>query len=460
MPTVFNPPPHSIAVLPFVNMSGDKDQDYFSDGLTEELLNDLARINELQVAARTSAFSFRGKEADIATIARKLNVGAVLEGSVRRSGRRIRVTAQLNNAVTGFHIWSQTYDRAVGDALIVQTEIARAVASALKVTLLGDRNARIEVGGTRSGTAFDAYARGLRAYSNAQDDEGLSNAVSAFSEAIKLDPNFALAYAARSIALTSFYNPASETIEKARADAHRAISLAPELAEGYLALSVLLEQELDFPGAYQEVEQALALAPGSVRMLRHYGALSVLMGRTDSGLAAAHRAVLLDPLNFDAYGYLATALLYAHRYGEAIAAFQKTRELSSNPGIPVAAAQGLAYYAEGDYRAAREACETKSEREQDIHRACLAMAYEKLGQHADAQAELTKIKASSGNASAYYCAEVRAQWGNRTEALDCLDSAMRLRNPDLERLKTDPLMDPLRKEPRFQAIERELKFPR
>src|SRR5262249_4010195 len=162
--TAFSPPPHSIAVLPFVNMSGDASQEYFSDGLTEELLNSLSRINELQVAARTSSFSFQGEHPDIAAVAHKLNVASVLEGSVRRSGRTIRVTAQLNNAVTGFHLWSQTYDRDLGDVLRLQTEIAAAVANALKLTLLGDLAAKIEVGGTHSPAAFDAYVRALKAH--------------------------------------------------------------------------------------------------------------------------------------------------------------------------------------------------------------------------------------------------------------------------------------------------------
>jgi len=158
----FAPPPHSIAVLPFVNISGDKEQEYFSDGLTEELLNSLAEINELQVAARTSAFSFKGTNTDIGTIAHKLNVGAVLEGSVRRSGNTVRITTQLINAVTGFHLWSHTYDRDLGDVLKLETEIAGAVASALKVSLLGEVATKIELGGTRYPTAFDAYLRGLK----------------------------------------------------------------------------------------------------------------------------------------------------------------------------------------------------------------------------------------------------------------------------------------------------------
>src|SRR5271156_4103086 len=159
----FNPPLHSIAVLPFVNISGDSKQQYFSDGLTEELLDSLSRINELQVAARTSSFSFQGQHPDIIAVAHKLNVASILEGSVRRSGNTIRVSAQLDSALTGFHLWSQTYDRNLSDVLKLQTEIADAVASALSVTLLGDIAARIELGGTRNSAAFDAYLRGLKA---------------------------------------------------------------------------------------------------------------------------------------------------------------------------------------------------------------------------------------------------------------------------------------------------------
>ncbi len=165
--TAFNPPPHSIAVLPFINMSGDKEQEYFSDGLTEEILNSLARINQLQVTGRTSSFYFKGEHSDLATIARKLNVAALLEGSVRRSANTVRITTQLINASTGFHLWSQTYDRDLGDVLKLQSEIADAVASALKVTLLGDVAATIEEGGTRNPAAFDANLRAskkLRGY--------------------------------------------------------------------------------------------------------------------------------------------------------------------------------------------------------------------------------------------------------------------------------------------------------
>ena len=271
----FNPPAHSIAVLPFINLSGGPEQDYFSDGLTEELLNSLAEINELQVAARTSAFSFKGKDNDLGTIARKLNVGSILEGSVRRSGRTIRVNAQLINAVTGFHLWSKNYDRDLGDVLKLQTEIASAVAQALKVTLLGDISEKIELGGTHNPSAFDAYLRGLETYQSRHEDRDIPAAIAAYAEAIRLDPNYALAFAGRAFALTDYTAAVAtgaairEGFEKAEADARRAIALAPGLAEAHLALAFVSEQgSHDFALARQEYEQALALAPGNSEVLR------------------------------------------------------------------------------------------------------------------------------------------------------------------------------------------------
>jgi adenylate cyclase len=234
-------PTHSIAVLPFVNMSGDASQEYFSDGLTEELLNSLSRMSELQVAARTSSFSFKGKDTDIGTIARKLNVGAVLEGAVRRSANTIRITAQLINAVSGFHLWSQTYDRDLGDVLKLQTEIATAVAGALKVTLLGDVAAKVELGGTRNPAAFDAYLRSAKAVSSIHEAKELPTAIAGYTEAIHLDPHYALAFAARSMAFSDYARESEtevrESFNKAQADARQVLALAPDLAEAHLALA-------------------------------------------------------------------------------------------------------------------------------------------------------------------------------------------------------------------------------
>jgi TolB-like protein/Flp pilus assembly protein TadD len=458
----FIPPPHSIAVLPFVNLSGDASQDYFSDGLTEELLNSLAEINELQVAARTSSFSFK-EHPDILTVAHKLNVGAVLEGSVRRSAHTIRITAQLINAVTGFHLWSKTYDRDLGDVLKLQTEIATSVASALKVTLLGDVAAKVELGGTRNPDAFDAYLRGAKAFSSRRDTKELPAAIAAYTEAIRLDPHYALAFAGRSIALSAVAGEAKtaaavrEGFDKAQADARQALILAPDLAQAHLALAYVLENgTLNFTQASQAYEHALALAPGNAEVLQFSGVFAAYMGHFDAALAAARRAVVLDPLARQSHSLLGRSLYAARRYEEAVAAFAEV--ISLQPDFKdTYGERGLAYYGLGDLGRARTSCETNPDDWESQQ--CLAVIYDKLKKHADAEAELSKLKASLGDNAAYQYATIYAQWGHSLKALEWLETALRQRDPGLENLRTDPLMDPLRKEPRFQAVMRELNFP-
>ncbi len=460
-PATFAPPPHSIAVLPFVNMSGDKEQEYFSEGLTEEVLNSLARLNELQVAARTSSFSFQGEHPDIATVAHKLNVGAVLEGSVRRAGHTVRITTQLVNGITGFHLWSQTYDRDLGDVLKLQTEIADAVASALKVTLLGDVAAKIELGGTRNPEAFDAYLRATKAYYERQDVKELHGAVALYTESIRLDPNYALAYADRSLALATFArNWAKGTAvrasrDKAQADANKAIVLAPELAEAHLALASVFEDSLEFTSASPEYERARALAPGNARVLGDYGQFAVAMGHTESGLLAAHRAVELDPLNPNVHTALGRSLLIARRYEESILAMKNAKVLAPNDGH-VNALLGLAYYYSGNLQSARAACEESTD---ELNKGfCLAMVYEKLGRHADAESVFANLRGRWGEDFSVFYGMIYAVWGDNARALDCLETAMGHRDAYLVAVKTAPLGS-LRKEPRFQAIEKALKFP-
>jgi len=462
----FAPPPHSVAVLPFVNMSGDKEQEYFSDGLTEELLNSLSRINELQVAARTSSFYFKGKDVDLPTIAHKLNVASVLEGSVRRSGNKIRITAQLNNAVTGFHLWSQTYDRDLSDVLQLQTDVANSVATALKVSLLSDVAAKIELGGTRNPAAFDAYVRASNAYwsQNPQDEQGALAVIAGFTDAIRLDAEYALAYADRSLAFSDFAvhfarGPALlNYFNKAQADARNAIALAPDLAEGHLALALLSQESLDFRGAAGEYERAVALAPGNARVLRDYGAFAVSMGKTEVGLAAAHRAVALDPLNPETHYWLGGSLVLARRYDAAIASFTNAKALSSSDPFVALFTDGwigLSYYLTGNFANAQRAC---GGADQYLSLICLAMTYDKLGQRTDAETILAKLRAWRGDDGALAYAMICAQWGDNVKALEWLDKATRLHDPWLQYIKVSALFDPLREEPRFQAIERELKF--
>jgi TolB-like protein/tetratricopeptide (TPR) repeat protein len=457
--STFNPPPHSIAVLPFVNMSGDKEQEYFSDGLSEELLNSLARINELHVAARTSSFSFKGKDADVATIAHKLNVGAVLEGSVRRSTSTLRVTAQLIDAVSGFHLWSQTYDRDQGDVLKLQTEIATAVAEALKVTLLGNVGAKTDLGGTRNPAAFDAYLRGMASFRNYRNDQDLQAAIAAYGEAIKADPEFALAYAERAQAtrqhLDEFGTP--KGAEAVEADARRAIALAPDLAEGHLALAEYLDtfrQDLTLSTA--EYERAIALAPGNEQVIRPYALALAYVGRSEESIAAARRAVALDPLSTLPRTSLGRTLWFAHRREETIAAMNEASRL--DPSNPWAAGlRGLSYHLLGDEERARTSCEISSTHYEVA--VCRAVVYQRLGRLAEARTQLEQVYAQNGNSSAYQFAQIYSQWGDQAKAMQWLETAVRLRDTGLKQIKRDPLVESLRNEPRFQTIQRQLNFP-
>ncbi|HEV2229552.1 MAG TPA: winged helix-turn-helix domain-containing protein, partial [Steroidobacteraceae bacterium] len=455
----FAPPPHSIAVLPFVNISGDKEQEYLSDGLTEELLNSLSRIDGLQVVGRTSSFYFKGKDVDLGTVGRRLNVAAVLEGSVRRSAHTVRVTARLTSTVVGFQLWSETYDRDLGDILRLQSEIANAAATALKVKLTGDTALKVELGGTRNPAAFDAYLRASRIFWSASRKNNVEEAVAGYTEAIAHDPDYALAHSARSIALLTIWSwdrsASDNTLEAAMAEALRAVELAPELADSHLALGLVAAMSLDFARAQREFEQAMALAPGSERILRDYSGFATAMGHIDSGIAHARRAVQLSPLDPQNYGWLAQGLEEARRYDEAIAVLNEAIVLALASDPFMHARLGITYYKLGNFERAREECEIR--RELPDAQMCLAITYEKLGRHRDARVELAKLRASAGDTGAYLYAAIHTQWGRPAEALEWLNLAMRLRAPDLIVLKIDPLMDPLRKEPRFQAIERELK---
>ena len=459
----FTPPPHSVAVLPFTNLSGDPRQEYFSDGMSEELINALSQINGLRVIARTSSFSFKGKDADISTIARKLDVAAILEGSVRRSGSQVRITAQLIDAVNGFHIWSQDYDRDLNNVLILQTDIATTVARELQAKLLGDEVPKIELGGTRNSAAFDAYLRGARAYGTRTEARDCQAAIAAYTEAIRLDPSYALAFAGRSSAYTAYAAEFAtgvstrEAFDKAQTDAREALALAPQLAEGHVALgSVLYYGAFDFTHASAAYDRARELAPGNAQVLSESGRFAVFIGHSEAGVAAARRAALLDPLNPRSHSLLAQALYFARRYAEAVAAFAQVISLDPDDKFAFGH-RGLAYYGIGDLHSALASCEARPD-----HWAtqwCLAVVYDKLGRRADAEAVVTKMKAAYGDAAAYQYAAIYAQWKDAPKSEEWLETAMRLRDPGLVHLKTDPLLDPVRKEPHFQAIERELKFP-
>jgi TolB-like protein/tetratricopeptide (TPR) repeat protein len=463
----FTPPPHSIAVLPFVNMSGDAKQEYFSDGVTEELLNSLSRLDQLQVTARTSSFSFKGQNVDVSTIAHKLNVGTILEGSVRRAGTKVRITVQLINAVSGFHIWSQTYDRQSSDVLKVQTDIATSIAQQLQVKLFGDETTKLELGGTKNPDAYDAYLRGKQIVRGPNPHgETTRDALAAFDKAIAMDPNFAKAYADRAWALhgiaVGVQDPQERAAlrEQALTAAQRAVALAPDLGETHAALAAMRSYAFfDYAGAAPEFERALALSPGNANVQWAFAWYAADLGHFDQAISAARRAVSLDPENATPHGALGFVLSYARRYPEALAAYQDVKVLRPQSlGVEGAIAQTL--LASGQVEQARQVCESPSTKidESDRHQ-CLALAYHFLGRQTEAQRELAKYQALEGESGAYSYAGIYSQWGDAANALHWLTKAEERRDPLLWLLRIDWQLDPIRNEPGFKAIVARMNFP-
>ena len=295
------PPEKTIAVLPFVNMSGDASQEYFSDGISEELLHRLAQVSELQVAARTSSFHFKNKNVAVAEIASKLGVRSVLEGSVRQAGKNIRVTAQLINASDGFHIWSKTYDRELGDIFAIQDEIATEVVEALKVTLLGGEHARLNRHPTSDLAAYDAYLLGRQKMAR-RTSTALQEAVEHFNEAISLDGQYALAYVglADSYALLGRYGALDEheVLAEATPAVERALQLDDQLGEAYASLGTVRTLQQDFPAAERAFKRALELNPSYASAYLGYGLLMRWgFGRREAALELHQTALELDPLS-------------------------------------------------------------------------------------------------------------------------------------------------------------------
>jgi TolB-like protein/tetratricopeptide (TPR) repeat protein len=321
----------SIAVLPFVNMSGDADNEYFSDGISEEILNVLARVPELSVAARTSSFQFKGEKRDVAEIAAQLKVRMVLEGSVRKQAERVRVTAQLIDAQTGFHLWSETYDRELKDIFAIQDEIARAIGAELKVRVLRQGDGTGAVSGTKNVGAYDLYLRGLTLWQTREEDQ-LFAAIDAFERAIKADPGFAEAWGGLAItyavlpAYTNRLMPA-ETAARSLDTSQRALALDPTHPEPYLAMGSVAGT---FSGRKETgaalLRRAIELRPSSATAHQWLGTMLVEMGELEAGIASLRRAAELDPRSLIVASNLASMLSIAGRDEEAIAVCTPTLE--------------------------------------------------------------------------------------------------------------------------------------
>src|SRR5580658_6037612 len=464
----FSPPAHSVAVLPFANLSADVKQEYFSDGLSEELINALSHIGALEVVARTSSFSFKGQNVDIGTIARRLNVAAILEGSVRRSNNKVRITAQLINAVNGFSIWSQDYDRDLNNILAEQTDIAKAVARQLQVQLLGDEAARIERGGTHQTEAHDAYLRGLHAL-NLRTKEASSQSIAEFSRATVIDPDYALAWAAlaRAYSLAQIFGggTAAQTMPKARSAALRALQLDDSLGDAHATLAfVQVHYDYDWAGAQREFRRALQLDPNSAQAHFFYSNSWLSpRGRHDEAIAEMRVAAKLDPLSVGIQAFVGRTYTWARRYDEALAAFQHAEQLNPNVAIVQERLAHLyTYTAEypkaiaAETRArvlSGEAVETTLGKEREL-RAALA----KDGPPGYWRVVLSFSQSADNPPEAYSTnygrAVVFARLGESEQALAALEQAYAERQLALTEMGVEPAFDALRSHPHFSELLR------
>jgi TolB-like protein/DNA-binding winged helix-turn-helix (wHTH) protein len=466
--TAFNPPAHSVGVLAFTNMSGDPQQEYFSDGLSEELINALSRTDAIRVAARMSAFTFKGSTATIGEIARKLNVGAVLEGSVRRQGTHLRVTAQLINAVSGYQFWSHSYDRDTSDTLALEAEIANAVARSLEVTLLADQKAKLETGGSKNPDAIDAYLRGsaeMRFFA----EKNARAAEKDFAEALSIDPDYADARAGHAYALTAIAiawcpdDQMRSLLARARADATKAVSLAPASAKAHAVLGTVLKWQADLKGADAELSLAYALGPDDILVSKSYAGFEGATGHPEEAQAAALHMVALDPLTSEVYRRLALVLLYGHKYQEALIALHRERALGAMDPDRSKRTLTQVHASLGDWQAVQRDCEGFTTDDHCL--SLLVIADWKLGQTALAHTAFdTLLSKSKADPSYITNAEVYAQWGNREMASRSLLAASeQTGNGALDELKldirVDALLDPVRDTPGFKILEQRMSFP-
>ena len=459
----------SIAVLPFVNMSRDEENEYFADGLSEELLNVLAKIRGLRVASRTSAFSFKGKGADIPTVAQKLNVATVLEGSVRKAGKRVRITAQLIEVASDSHLWSETYDRELDDIFAVQDDIAQSVVKELRAALLGassetatDKAAAAEVRKAAAGRSDDPEAFRLyllgKFHGERVTQADTDKAIELFRQALAIDPGFALAWAGLShihqLQAGYGFAPINEGFERAREAAQQALRLAPDLAEAHIALGGVLEgHDWNFAAAEASLRRAVELAPGDANALRSAAQLARILGRVDEGLDLIRRAIALDPLSARTHRQAAMIAIIGERLDDAAASFQLALDLSPNAGLN----QGFLAITRLMQGRTQEALPIAQAESHDVFRnLALAMIHHTMGHAAESDAALDGLIAGFGWTAAYQIAEAYAHRHEIGKAFEWLERAYTQRDPGTIYTASDIFLRPLHGDPRWQPFLRKL----
>jgi len=448
----------SIAVLPFVNMSSDKEQEYFSDGLSEELLNLLAKIPELTVISRTSSFEFKGKNQDVRAIGQKLGVAHVLEGSVRKSADTVRITAQLIKTTDGSHVWSDTYTRPLSNIFALQDEISGEVVKALRIKLLGAVPQATAVHNTE---AYDLLLQARDVMYQGRAREDFAKAIDLIEKAIALEPNYARAWSdlarAKTFQVNNGFAPYGASFEAVRRAAQRSVELDPKLPEGHAALaSVALFYDWDWPTAESHIRIAEGLEPANVAVLLIKATTARTLTHYDEAIATYRRLIDRDPLDWNAYQNLSTTLRNAERFTEAESAGRKALEL----GPEIAGLHGILGLSMLLNGKAEEAlAEAQAERDPFWQTFLLAMTYHKLGRRAEAAASLKQFEQCCAADGAFQVADVHAYFGNADAAFKWLDRAYEQRDPGLVDVKGDPFGKSLRSDPRYTALLKKMRLP-
>ena len=442
----------SIAVLPFVNRSPDEENEYFADGLSEELLNVLAKIRGLRVASRTSAFHFKGKDVDLPTVARKLNVATVLEGSVRKVGKRVRITAQLIQVATDSHLWSETYDRELEDIFAVQDDIAQAVVRELRVALMGEKpgtsaNAAVlaDVEAARKGRGRNPEAQRLylqgRFFVSRYTAAEVAKGIEYYKQALSLDPEYGLAWAGLSEAYASQGDrgqaPPREAYDRARVAAERALQVEPDLAEGHAALGMTQMHDWDWKTSIGSTLRALELAPGNADVVSAAADMESVLGRLEEAITLGRRAVALDPLSVIARKTLGRYCLYAERLDDAVAEFRTILDISPSGGL-AHHLLGLAYLLKGTPEKAL--AEMEQEPDEVFRLLGFALTHHAAGRAAESDAALRQLIAKDSKTAACQIAHAYAFRGESDRAFEWLERAYDERDIGLAWAKTHPLL--------------------
>jgi len=451
-------PQKSIAVLPLLNESGNSQDEYFSDGLSEELIAALAQIRELKVIGRSSSFRFKDRKDDSKTIGEKLGVATLLEGTVRKQGDRVRIVAELINAADGIELWARTFDRELKDIFAVQQEIAAAVASSLRMTLLGSDELAPTNPTTKNTEAHNAYLQG-HYYFQRRNLEDYRKAVGHYDDAIRLDPDYALAYAERSEAWTLIGDLTGEgktAWPKARIDAEKAVAIAPTLPEAHAALGwVRFFTEWRFTEGLSELKRAKELAPANPTANDLLARMIVYLGKLDEAEKQGRQAVELEPLAGAPHNNLARILWYEGKLDQADAVARKAAELQPNSASS-RRWQVLVAIKRGDSEAALR--EAQLEPDPSYRRFELAVAHYARKDRTAADAALADLIAHN-NGVDYQIAQVYAVRGEKEKAFEWLQIAFDNHDTGMLALLVDPLLNSLRDDPRFKTLIAKMNFP-